>query len=45
MITSALAAWLAGSFAAQGAFNLALALAPISVIGLTSAMLVRPPRA
>jgi DHA1 family bicyclomycin/chloramphenicol resistance-like MFS transporter len=45
MTTSALAAWLAGSFAAQGAFNLALALAPISVIGLTSAMLVRPPRA
>ena len=43
MTASALATWLAGSFAAQGAFSLALTLAPISAVALASALLIRAP--
>ena len=44
MTTSALTAWLAGSFAAQATLNLALALAPISAAALGGALLVRTAR-
>jgi DHA1 family bicyclomycin/chloramphenicol resistance-like MFS transporter len=44
MTASALAAWLAGSFAAQSTLNLALALAPISAAALAGALLVRTAR-
>ena len=43
MTASALAAWLGGPFAAQGPLHLALALAPISMIGLASALAARRP--
>ena len=45
MTVSALVAWLAGSFAAQGALNLALALAPISLLALAAALLTKVPAA
>lgn len=41
MTASALAAWVGGSFAAQGSLHLGLALAPISAMGLASALATR----